>query len=113
MDVGRGVEPDLQVHVRLDLIRGMTLADAATDTSAYLDTRPIGGETATTASSAVPRRGSAIATYSRRSCGVAATASIRKTVSRSTRRFLAYAVSRHRRVIDVAHRAEWTCFCRP
>ena len=38
MDVGRGVEPDLQVHVRLDLIRGMTLADAATDTSAYLDT---------------------------------------------------------------------------
>jgi hypothetical protein len=32
------VEPDLQMHVRLDLIRGMTLADAAMDMLASLDT---------------------------------------------------------------------------
>jgi hypothetical protein len=38
MDVARGVEPDLQMHVRLDLIRGMTLADAAIDMLASLDT---------------------------------------------------------------------------
>jgi hypothetical protein len=38
MDQVRRLEPDLQVPVRLDVIRGMTLADAAMDILAYLDT---------------------------------------------------------------------------